>query len=967
MDGEPESRVEALCLEALSKDQAERAAFLDNACGEDADLRREVESLLAGCSKEGAFLATPVWGPVMPLSPGTRLGPYEILSLIGEGGMGQVYRARDARLDRTVALKILPPSLAADPERRARFDREAKAIASLNHPNICTLHDIGAGDGPTFLVMEHLVGETLAARLERGPLPLIEALGIAGDIAEALAAAHRQGVVHRDLKPGNVMLTTSGGVRPGSPNVKLLDFGLAKLRGHGERPVVRIASTSRPSLTLEGAIVGTPQYMAPEQVEGQPADARTDIWALGALLHEMVTGKRAFEGASAASLMASILRAQPPALSALQPFAPPALDRLVQACLQKDPEARWQAAADVARELRRIADELGAGRQPAGAPSAPAVQTGAIAGRRTGRFLVVAAASMILVLAAAGWWLREAALLGSPTPRLVNLTTDPGLEGFPALSPDGRQVAYGWGGPKSDNADVYVKLVGDTSSLRLTTDRSAETYPCWSPDGGRIAFLRGAALAAVEPKGIFTVSPLGGPEQKLRDIPNAGRGLSWSPDGKWLAVSRVLPVGAAPDDLAGIYLLPVSGGDPVRITSPPAPDRDEWPAFSRDGRFLAYARGANEISPDVFIQPLSGDALPRGTPRKLAARVGNMFAGLTWDRNSQSVIFSSSSALFYLYRAWIARDRPPERIELAGVQAFHPSTSPGSDRLAFVRNLQNPDIWRVRLGGTPEPFLQSSFLELSPQFSPDGRRVVFSSSRSGEMEIWTADADGGNQVLLVGGQGQVRGSPAWSPDGRWVAFDLIGADQQGDISVVASDGGQPRRLTTSASNECLPGWSRDGRWIYFGSDRTGRNEIWRAPFAGGPWEQVTSGGGEQAFESTDGKTLFYTRSTPGNAGLMRGELIAKPLDGRPEERVLERVNGGVAIAENGIYYLQHEGGLQVPTRLMFHDFSSRKSTELTQIANSGGLGIAVSPDRSTVLYVATTPGGTDLMLIENFR
>src|SRR5512139_2614725 len=296
----------------------------------------------------------------MTLGSGTRLGPYEIQSAIGAGGMGEVYKARDTRLDRSVAIKVLPPAFSADPERRARFEREAKTIAGLNHPHICTLHDVGEYEGSTFLVMEHLTGETLAQRLEKGPLPLEQALTVATEIADALSAAHRQGVIHRDLKPGNVMLTKAG--------AKLLDFGLAKLKGHGEQPAaahLASAPTQSTPLTGEGMIVGTLQYMAPEQLEGKPADARTDLWALGAVLYEMLTGKRAFERATSASVIAAILDREPPPVSSLQPLAPPSLGRLVSRCLAKDPDERWSAANDLKPCLQWIA-EAGAERSRQG-------------------------------------------------------------------------------------------------------------------------------------------------------------------------------------------------------------------------------------------------------------------------------------------------------------------------------------------------------------------------------------------------------------------------------------------------------------------------------------------------------------------------------------------------------------------------------------------------------------------------
>ena len=305
-------------------------------------------------------------GGSMELSAGTRLGPYEILAPLGAGGMGEVYRARDTRLDRTVAIKVLPAETAADPKLKARFEREARVISALAHPNICTLHDVGEQDGRTFLVMEHLVGETLAARLKKGPLPLEQALEVATQIADALAAAHKQGVVHRDLKPGNVMLTKTG--------AQLLDFGLARLTAHGEQPAVESltsAPTKQAPLTAQGSILGTLPYMAPEQVEGKPADARTDLWALGTVVYEMVTGRRAFEASSPTSLVGAILEREPAAMAERQPLTPPSLERLVRRCLSKDPDDRWDTAHDVGVRLREIVGDGPGGGRPPGGPEDP--------------------------------------------------------------------------------------------------------------------------------------------------------------------------------------------------------------------------------------------------------------------------------------------------------------------------------------------------------------------------------------------------------------------------------------------------------------------------------------------------------------------------------------------------------------------------------------------------------------------
>ena len=378
-------QIEQVCETALAAQPEARAAFLDEACAGDAVLRREVESLLAQESRADAFLEVPLVDradanaadrmvpPREPLPQGTRLGPYEIEALIGTGGMGEVYRARDTRLGRTVALKILPEGLAADPDRRRRFEHEAHAASALSHPHICALFDVGEAvpSNPgsrilnpvsvSYLVMEHLEGETLAARIARGPLPIPDVLAYGAQIADALSAAHRGGIIHRDLKPANVMLTGSGVHRNNAGAVKLLDFGLAKLKGAAGAGVTVDAFGAAPaSMTTPGQIVGTLPYMAPEQVEGRDADGRTDIWALGAMLYEMVTGARAFQAPTSASLTAAILEHEPAPISSTQPLTPPALQRLIRKCLAKDPDVRWQSARDVAGELRWM---LRSGRQ----------------------------------------------------------------------------------------------------------------------------------------------------------------------------------------------------------------------------------------------------------------------------------------------------------------------------------------------------------------------------------------------------------------------------------------------------------------------------------------------------------------------------------------------------------------------------------------------------------------------------
>ena len=549
--------VESLCLSALARGIEERAAFLDGACSGDAGLRLEVEALLA---RAGGFLETPA-GRVasMPLTPGTRLGPYEVQSAIGAGGMGEVYKARDTRLDRTVAIKVLPPDAGVDPGRLARFEREARTVAHLNHPHICTLYDVGEHDGSMFLVMEHLAGETLAARLEKGPLPLEQALAVATEIADALAAAHRQGVVHRDLKPGNVMLTTSG--------AKLLDFGLAKTAAIAGTPSE--LPTHPHSLTDMGVIVGTLQYIAPEQLEGKPVDARTDIFAFGAVLHEMLTGQRAFRGESQASLISSILTADPSPVSNLLPLAPLALDRAIHRCLAKDPGDRWQCAGDLVSEIKWIAE----GGSPAGVPGLTVAPKGI-----STRALWAAAAMLSLALAvslAVIWthW-REAPAarqrvrftVAPPAPYVMGLQV-------PALSPDGARLAFTASRP-GEPAALFVR---DFSAAEATVvpETTGASSPFWSPDGRQVAFFSGRKLRKV--------ALGGGPPVTLAD------GFCC---GAWGRGGEILFTYTDHDSPNSVIMRVSSDGGAASAVLRPDQARGEiglrWPVFLPDNRHLLY-------------------------------------------------------------------------------------------------------------------------------------------------------------------------------------------------------------------------------------------------------------------------------------------------------------------------------------------------------------------------------------------
>jgi serine/threonine protein kinase len=872
------------------------------------------------------------------IAPGSQLSHFEILEKLGEGGMGVVYKARDLRLNRLVAIKVLPEQAIATPERQARFEKEAKAASSLNHPNIITVYEIDRAGDATFIAMEYVDGKTLDQVISRKGLRFTEALKYAVQVADALAAAHGIGIVHRDLKPANIMITGKG-------QIKVLDFGLAKL--------THSAATSDEDETVtiqsdEGLILGTTAYMSPEQAQAQPIDTRSDIFSFGVVLYEMLTGRRPFAGGTKLSTLAAIVNQEPTPVKQIVEGLPPELDRIIARCLRKDPARRFQTMADLHVALEELKDESDSGR----------IESTMSLQRPRRRAWLWAAAAALVVVATFGAWLVKRSATPALPQKLVPVTTYPGTQLFPCFSPDGSQVAFSWAGEKGGNLDIYVKLLGESNALRLTTGPASHGYPAWSPDGKRIAFERLGPSGS----GIYTTSPLGGPEQKLSDFPGLGQ-MSWSPDGKWLAGSS-----GTRESRGGIFLLPVEGGEPRRITNPKAPAFDRAPSISRDGRLLAYAACAGPLTAyycDIYVQELDSAYAPQGSPRRITNQAISIVTGLAWSHDGESLICDGSLAsymLSYLWRLEIHGQRPPQRIELAGPNASYPSVASTGNHLVFFRRLQDDDIWRYHVGGGMEPLIASSLNDANPQFSPDGEKIAFASERSGEVnEIWMAHADGSGLVQMTNRLGRSQGTPRWSPDGRWIAFDAQGQDGNQDIYVIDASGGRPRRITVEPSAENVPSWSRDGKWVYFNSDRTGRQEIWRVPFSGGAPERVTANGGYVAFESADGKSLFYTKS----AGT--SPLFAQPLSGGPERQVLPAVSQRAFVpVEDGIYYIDRREEDRKYS-LQFFQFSSNTSRLLTNIEGFVYLGLSVSPDRQTILFSKSATNGANLMMIENFQ
>jgi eukaryotic-like serine/threonine-protein kinase len=809
----------------------------------------------------------------MSLQVSTRLGPYEIVAPLGAGGMGEVYRAKDSRLERDVAVKVLPDGLAADERFRSRFEREAKSISALNHPHICTVHDVGKervnGREVQYLVLELLEGESLADRLLKGPLALEQVFRHGIEIAAALEAAHRHGLVHRDLKPGNVMLTKSG--------AKLLDFGLAKPADrHGTGADSVLPTRDRP-LTEQGSIVGTFQYMAPEQLEGEEADARTDIFALGAVLHEMATGQKAFEGKTRTSLIAAIVSSQPPAISSVQAMCPPALDHVVRKCLEKDPDDRWQNARDVMSELQWIQQ----GGSKVGLP-AP------ISMRRRSRerlaWVLAATASLAAIAFGIGYVRRTP----QPSP-MVRFTIPPPVEvvtvGSPRISPDGRIVAFD-ATDGTGKAQVWLRSL-DSLEARALPGTEGASRPFWSPDGRYVAFAAGGKLKKIDVSG--------GPPQTLADVPTGSDG-SWSPDGVILLDGR----GNDP-----ILRIPAAGGVPKPEVAPdPAKNLVSvgWPEFLPDGKHFLYVSGPTrpedsqlvvrnleskvekvllktasrvQYAPPGFLvyvreqtlmaQPFDVKALEmRGEPFPLAENLGIDAVGLAHFSASQTgVLVHRAGEASNRQLVWV--DRNGKELGTVGEPARYASTWSAPDgkrvviEVADVRSARS-DLWiRDLARGVSSRFTFDPKDDSDPLWSPDGRSIVFSSNRADAVNLYVKDASGTSEEELLFESQEEKYASDLSRDGAHLLFYSRGNETGWDVWALPMKGERkPFPVVRTRFVELFATFSPDGRYVAYQSNESGRSEIYvqEFPQARSKW-QVSTEGGSEPYWRADGRELYY--------------------------------------------------------------------------------------------------------------
>jgi Tol biopolymer transport system component len=814
----------------------------------------------------------------MALPSGTRLGPYEIVAAIGAGGMGEVYRARDTRLARDVAIKVLPLHLSANSEVRARFEREAKTISSLNHPHICTLFDVGREGDTDYLVMELIEGETLAARLTRGALPAADVLKLGAQIADALDRAHRAGVVHRDLKPGNIMLTRSG--------AKLMDFGLARATGLAapsgasgslltSGPLTQSPTMAAP-LTAEGTIVGTFQYMSPEQLEGKEADERSDLWALGCVLYEMATGRRAFEGRSQASLISQIMSSEPAPIAMITPLAPPGLDRLVRTCLTKDPEERARTAHDVKLQLQGIAE--GASMSAVPAPVVARARRGGSLGWMVATVAALVAVALTVALATRGGAPRGPIQLSLEPPERAQLLVYPSAI---SVSPDGRSIAF-CAADSGGDLSVWLQRFDSPSATRLVhTDAIGATF--WSPDSRAIGIISTSARQLMR-------VPIEGGTPITLCAASGGRGGTWNRRGV---------IVFAPGPQSALFKVSASGGEPVQVSWPDSARHEighRFPCFLPDGdHFLYVSMPPGPSGFDIYVGSLGSRQVRKVMTAQSAVtyvapgfllfrRVGKLMAQRfdpnrlavsgdpvaladappETDLDAEPIATASSDGRLVVLDArtpdtqlvWLDRnDVLSSPLPLPVGPWGRPALS-HDDRYAVVPN--GDDLWRIDLArAVPLRLTTSGGYHSDPVWSPDDRQIAFTTGRQGREEISIINSDGSGETRVLPTTTDLfKNADDWTSAG--LVFTDIGGPTFRDLWITPIAGGAPRRLIQSRFSEYGGEVSPDGRWIAYLSNEAGVDDVYLQSFpAPGHKTRVSTGGANRVWWMPGSDELCY--------------------------------------------------------------------------------------------------------------
>jgi serine/threonine protein kinase len=871
----------------------------------------------------------------MSLTPGTRLGPYEIVALLGAGGMDEVFRARDTRLEREVAIKVLPESLAANAQFRARFEREAKTISQLNHPNICTLYDVGEQNGVSYLVMELLQGESLADRLSRGPLPLADVLRYGTQIASALDRAHRAGITHRDLKPGNVVLTKSG--------AKLLDFGLAKAAA--SQPVVSIdGATEHKPLTQEGTILGTFQYMAPEQLEGAEVDARTDIFSFGALLYEMITGRRAFDGKTRTSVIAAIVSTQPPPISTIAPASPRSLDHIIQRCLEKDPQDRWQSAHDLSHELAWIAQSSTQTEIPASATPRK---------RSRERIAWTLAATLALALAALCVTLipklRRAdvpTVLDIAPPRAARFNATGDEAGAVALSPDGLMAVYSIADGKGTRLMLRSLVSGEA---RILDGTDGGHFPFWSPDSKSIGFFTRGLLKRVEVSGGAPVGIC---------ISDAGRGGTWGADDMIVFTANTQ---------TPLLKVPATGGTPVPVTKIDGVmhTSHRWPQFLPDGKrflFLAcnhkepggsknaiYLGSVDGMAPkmilksvanaafadgyllftrdrQLFAQQVDEDLVLEGEPVPIASDV--LYAEGTWRSGfsvagTGRIAWHSGQSSVISTMQW--RDRTGAVLGSFGEPGGYADMdiSPDGQKVVFTHGDPQRELWIHDLARNTSTLVPIEGWPDNATWAIDGKAIYVDVLRNGKFELLEKKINGAER-LITSREAQLS-ARSLAPDGKTLYIDGDGPLQAVDLT---SANPTITSIVTGNMNARFADVSPDGRWLAYETDENGRTNSFVISRSGAQakWQVSTSGGAMPRWRS-DGKELYYVS--------IAGVMTAVPVEsngtdlqfGRPEPLFTVALRAGCRaydVAADGQKFLVNAmADSESPTIMVLSDWKTR--------------------------------------------
>jgi serine/threonine protein kinase/Tol biopolymer transport system component len=875
------------------------------------------------------------------LESGSKLGPYEVVDRLGAGGMGEVYRARDTRLGRVVALKVIRSDNVQNEDRRRRFLQEARAASSLSHPNIVGLFDILSDTLGDVLVMEYVEGRTLDKLIGNKGVPLKDALRWAIQIADGLAAAHRGGIIHRDLKPANIVVTEAG-------TVKLLDFGLAKFtvreKLNADGPTQTLAYGND---TDEGIVMGTVSYMSPEQAQGQPVDARSDIFSFGAVLYEILTGHKAFHGASTVSTLSAIVRDEPRPPTDYGIKLPHDLERLVARCLRKDLARRFQTAPDVKAALEDIRDESTSGH----------AHTAEAPRRSTHRKLAAIVVPALIAAVAGLWFVRQQQRQGDPVLlRAVPVTTDTGNESQPSFSPDASQIVYAAADTLGKDSDLYLVAFGTGTKLQLVSGSTIDTVPRWSPDGRWIAFYRSN-------EGIFLTSPLGGPLRRVAVLKRVYQ-MAWMPDSRRLLVGQE----SGPEALGReLKIVDIETGSIEQLDPGSGTGEGELAAMalSPDGKKLARFEEVNG-SGHIGIYELSGTSLREEKTIPIDELFNRGMAFLPGG----GILIASLGSTFNNARMFsfdIQRSRR-EPLLLDVQQAASPVFSREGDKMVFTRDAYDENLYRLALtkpgstDGKPVPFATSTARDSNPNISPLGDRVAFASFRTGAPEIYVCDAAGDRVQRLTDLKANIGGSPRFSPDGKWIAFDGSLSANEFDIYLMPSEGGPPKRLTKGSHRNVAPTWSRDGKHIYFHSDRSGSSQIWKMQADGSNPVQITKGGGYIAFEAADRKSIFYSKSDSSVT-----QLWATGIEGGEERLVLNSLyRHNFSPTASGVY-ASTARGLNGGPEILYYRLADRTTKTVYQLTRPVALGLTIAADESWLLFSQLDGTGSDLMMVESFR